>query len=211
MRLLDKIMPLWEQRDTNVLIRLVGRPKVIIFPVCYTTCPTHLTTATHKILLRAIEWQKQIPSAYLLISNYDVLTDLEQRFKKELLRENGVDPESVIWTDPIANSADEGRRGAQAAAKHGVMPDTLIMVTGPTHSRTAHTVAKHEFSSRIWVDCIENWRDETQPDHIVKVQRSQWKWFLINILRQFILHLPFGFAFIARRHHRIIKNIPTTV
>lgn len=119
-RLLDQIMPFWQKDDLPQIIHWATQTpsaKVIIFPVCYTTCPTHLTTATREILLSAISWQKQLPRARIVIGNYDILTGTEQRLKEELFREHGVDSSQVIWIpDPIGNSADEARKAAQAVA-----------------------------------------------------------------------------------------------
>lgn len=211
MRFLDMVMPFWQKRDQQVTMSIIGFPRVVIVPVCYTATQTDLTIATRKILLRSMVWQQHIPSAYIAIGNYDILTDVERRMKERLLYEKSTDPASIIWTDPIQNSADEMRKISQALARLGITPEIVLVVTGPTHSRTARRVGEHEFpKSKVFVDYIEHWEDETQQDHMVRVQRSPILWFFMNVLRQCILCLPGGFEFIARRHHRVVKHIVTT-
>lgn len=214
--LLNKIMPFWQKYNLpNYITYVIDAPsmRIILFPVCYTTCPKHLTNAMREIFMRAISWQKQLRFAetvHILVSTYDVLTETERAFKEDLLRFYRVDDSSVIWTEPIANSADEARKGARAVAENNIKPNVVIMITAPMNTRTALIVGEHEFpKSKVLIDCIdvEQWEDETQSDHIVTVQRSPWAWLVMNVLRWVVLCFPGGFEFVAWQHHRIVKNI----
>ena len=203
------LMPFWQRSTNEDVIRwAITRPegRVVIFPACYTTNKkgNRLTDATEINLLMAIKWHKQTMGSYIVIGNYDYNGLPERRLKENLLRETRVDPKSILWIPQgILNSADEARKAANAVKKANIEPTAVLAITGGMHARTARLVCDHEFpNADILVDCTP-WRYETQPDHLIPIQRDYILWFTNNLARTFVLKCPKGFELIMRSHHTV--------
>lgn len=101
---------------------------------------------------------------------------------------------SEVCAGAIYNTIHEAREIRKRLSLH----PTVVVVTGPGHSRRARLVWKREcpdcdirvvsFSSKY----------ETQGDHSIITLRGRWRWLLVNMALHFIFLMPFGYAYFSK-------------
>lgn len=175
----------------------------VIAPLSYGTLKEKLTQATENHLIRAIWLWKRHQNAVIIIGNaancFPGSEAVEERLKREILTRAGI-PENAILQDVIKNTVTEAWSGKDLLKKALKRHDSIVVITGLLHSRSARYIWRKVFwGSKIYLYCP--WDDiETQPDQIIFLLQSLWRWVFANVARQIFLRV-FGLDRTSRFVH----------
>lgn len=96
---------------------------------------------------------------------------------------------STLCVGTVASTIQEAERVSAALKSAGHLVQSLIIVTGACHSRTARWVWKQAFPhARIFVISVP-FDQETDPENPVMFLRKGWTWFGVNIARHFVFRM----------------------
>ena len=171
----------------------------LIVSTSFVTGKEALTNGTRKALEIAIELGTKYNHRPILAMSHCSYPFPGAEKVEERLRQDVVDQADrqvghkifsrVIHADPMVSTVNEALNVEKALDALGIRPSTIIVVTGECHSRSALYIWKKVFPhADVYLELID-FCYETQPDHPVHDQRSPWKWFIMNILRQCALRV----------------------
>lgn len=165
----------------------------VVVATSWTTCEEKLTFATAEVLRRAIDVGRRNNRPILAMSHcsypFSGAEDVEEQLRQAMIdeadRHAGHNIFSrVIHADPMVSTVNEALNIKKALDALGIDPSTIVVVTGEGHSCGAWKIYKKVFpKAKIYLSLFD-FSFETQPDHPVHDQRSPWKWFIMNVLRQ---------------------------
>jgi hypothetical protein len=194
----------------------------MIVPTSFVTGKKALTNGTKEALEKAIILARIYNCPILAMSHcsypFTGAEDVEKRLRQDMVdqadRQVGHKIFSrVIHADPMVSTVNEALNIGRALDALGIHPLTIIVVTGECHSRSALYIWKKVFpDAEVYLELID-FCYETQPDHPVHDQRSPWKWFVMNVLRQCALWV-FPLRALAKVQHgngnllsQILRNL----
>ena len=196
----------------------------VIVPTSFVTCKEALTNGTREALEGAIELGRRYYQPTLAMSHcsypFPKAEDVEKRLRQEMV--DKVDRQvghkifgQVIHALPMVSTVNEALNIKAALDAVGIRPKAIMVVTGEGHSRSALYIWKKVFpDADVYLELFD-FSYETQPDHPVHDQRSPWKWFIMNILRQCALWV-FPLHALAKVQHgngslllQILRNLRT--
>jgi hypothetical protein len=188
------LVSLWKKQDP---LPFRHKPDLIV-ATSYTTGKDSLVKCTWAVLKRAIEIALQHDGPTLAMSHcsfsFPEAELVEKRLRTQLIEQEQRRLSrpifgSVIHAEPMINTVTEAFSVRRALEGRCITPKTILVVTGEGHSRSASLIWSKVFPhSRVYLDLVD-FALETQPDHPVVDQRSPWKWFIMNILRQCALRV----------------------
>lgn len=203
-RLLGWLIEHWKTED-----KITTEPDVIV-SLTYGTLPTCLVDATELSTYKAIELAHQYPKAMIAFATADNCfagsgsRELVHRW--HLMSSRGISEMRVCYGGRINNSIEEAELIRAKLIGYETPPQHILLVSGAMHSRRVRLIWKRTFPDvDIRVVTIDRWA-ECQADHPLRVSRSHWRFFLMNVAHYLILRLPSGFAFSRRLIHRQAKH-----
>jgi hypothetical protein len=111
----------------------------------------------------------------------------------------------IVQGGQIINTVVEAQNIAKALDDEGIDPKTILVVTSQAHSRSAYWIYTRMFPwTEIYLK-IFPFENEYQADHPIPDQRTPWRWFIMNVLRQCALWV-FGLNFVAKIKHAVPKE-----
>lgn len=180
-------------------------PDLIVL-LSYATCKSSLTRASEEIIRRGVEYHKHVfLRAQLAVTTCEyVLPDVEEVLKRYMIGRN-VPEDKIVWARNIRNTVHEAQRIKEETIRCKIDPKIILVITGELHSRSALRVYRKTFpGARVLIETIPYYM-EFQWDHPILAQRSLWRWFLANIMRQATLHIPiFGFRIVCTAQHNAV-------
>ncbi len=189
--LLRFLVSLWKKR--HPVPHGVWPDHLMIVPTSFVTGKVALTNGTREALERAIVLARIYNRPILAMSHcsypFPGAEKVEERLRQEIVdranRHAGHEIFSrVIHAESMVSTVNEALNVSKALDTLGIHPSTIIVVTGECHSRSALYIWKKIFPhADVYLELID-FCYETQPDHPVHDQRSPWKWFIMNVLRQ---------------------------
>ncbi len=195
----------------------------VVIPTSFVTGREALTDGTREVLKWAIGLATFYDNpAVIAMSNcsypFPGAEEVEQRLRQEMIdvatkHQGRPIFKKVIHADPMVSTVNEAMNVRRALNAQCIYPKNILVVTGQGHSRGAHKIWSTVFpNARVYLSLI-NFSYETQPDHPVHDQRSPWKWFVMNVLRQCALWV-FPLRALAKVQHgngnllfQILRNL----
>ncbi len=179
-------------------------PVDLVIPICYTTRRDRLTLATELNFQIALGYLKIFPEATLAFGNWPCGFQGAERVESELKYVLLPLLDSIKFLEvSILNSVDEAEKIRKATKDAGIEPRRILIVTGELHSRSVRFIYERVFpQAKILITCI-HYRNEVEPGHIVRVQRTLWKWIPANLVRHALLRTV-GMSAIRNLRHRAV-------
>lgn len=202
--LFESIIRLWRVNDD------VSSAVDVIVPTTYGIVSHGLATGSEAAIKTAAEiYQNGGKSATIAFAVSATTAEIygrgERRLHESMFREL-IPNVNEIYAGAIYNTIHEARQVTQSL----IHPrDTIVVVTGPAHSRRARLIWKREYPGcKIRVVSFP-WNYETQKDHPITTLRGRWRWLLVNIALYFIFLTPFGYSYFSKNcevsHQPVVK------
>lgn len=212
------LVSLWKKQDP---LPVRTMPDLIV-ATSFTTGRESLANGTQAVLERAIDIALRYDRPNLAMSHcsypFPGAEEVEKKLRTEQIevevhRRSRPIFGSVIHAEPMVSTVNEALNVRKELRVRCIEPKTILVVTGEGHSRGASLIWSKVFPlSRVYLELVD-FALETQPDHPVADQRSPWKWFITNVLRQCALWV-FPLRALAKVQHgngnlliQIIRNL----
>lgn len=164
----------------------------MIVTFSYGVLPDRLADATKEGLLEALQYANRFPRAVVAFATcthcFTGSEYVELGEKKKIIHEQSFPWSRVVVGAPVQNTVTELRAIKTALTKRGVEPKEILLVVEAFHSRSARYITEKIFPG-VEISLVYSNTTGCQPDHPFSIQRHQWKYILVNVLRQIALRI----------------------